>query len=54
MFEIQICPDAYSGVEPSVFPDSIFLGKGLYVELFLIGALIIGYRDDKEKETFGF
>ena len=30
---------AYSEVEPLVFPDSMCLGKGLYVELFLVGAL---------------
>ena len=30
---------AYSEVEHLVFPDSMCLGEGLYVELFLISAL---------------
>ena len=42
---------AYSEVEPLVFPDSMCLGEGLYVELFLL-VLLIACRDDKEKEPF--
>ena len=34
-----------------MFPDSMCLGEGLYVELFLL-VLLIGCRNDKEKEPF--
>ena len=40
---------AYSEVEPLVFPDSMCLGEGLYVELFWL-VLLIGCRNEKEKE----
>ena len=42
---------AYSEVETLVFPDSMCLGEGLYVELFLL-VLLISCRDGKEKEPF--
>ena len=41
---------AYSDVEHLMFPNSMCLGKGLYVEVFLL--VLIGCRVDKEKEPF--
>ena len=39
-------------MEHLVFPDCMCLGKGLYVELFLL-VLLICCKDDKEKVPFG-
>ena len=41
----------YSELEPLVFPDSMCLGEGLYVELFLL-VLLIGCINDIEKVPF--